>query len=840
MKNFSVVLIGIVALTVIAGVNAAGAASVTIRVPVEAYDTGNADAVFPAEPHPDPNAQFTEIWGHVELLSYLAFDLNTLPEGFEIVGATVSVFDWEPDFEDEVQIALLDVPTDWDRTTLTYDLAIAQYGAAVASDDVGPIAAFDPAKLLWLGSAVMDYDNLKPPGSATVGSRRKMESVEPFTEADLVTALQEKRANGDGLVTLAIRGTTRDNNKILGIDFGDSEKGPTLELILGLPGGTGTTTTYDFDDMTLQGWTQVYGSAASGGPTQLGLISEGDPNVGDSVPPLPLSSPSFIGPVPFEADSGDNTRDRAHESLLIRSPEFRIYPNGQISFALMGGSHPNFDMNDVNANGLPAMSSGDGAIGVALRRVSDDQYISFYSRLESGSQFWETITLGEEELSDLVSGDEMYTLDFIDYHDGGWGWGGLDSVVIVEGTPVAEYNFDDGTLQGWTRVYTSAEAGGPTELGLISEDDPNVGDSVPPLPLSSPSFIGPVPFEADSGDNTRDRAHESLLIRSPEFRIYPNGQISFALMGGSHPNFDMNDVNANGLPAMSSGDGAIGVALRRVSDDQYISFYSRLESGSQFWETITLGEEELSDLVSGDEMYTLDFIDYHDGGWGWGGLDSVVIVEGTPVTTYDFDDLTRQGWTQVYGSTTPDGPTELGLISQDDPNVGNSVPPLPLSPPAFIGPVPFEAESGDNTRDKAHESLLIRSPEFRIYPNGQISFALIGGSHPNFDLDDINANGLPAMSSGDGAIGVALRRVSDDTYLAFYARSESGSQFWETLTLGPDELSNLVSGDESYTLDFIDYHNGGWGWGAIDSVVIVEGTAPPTSMLGTGFDFIAD
>jgi hypothetical protein len=608
-------------------VGPAGAAPVTIEIPLEAYDTGSADALFPTDTAVKPDDQLIEIWGHLELLSYQAFDLNQLPAGFEIVGATVSVFDSEPAFEDVLEIALLDVPTDWDRNTLTYDIAVVQYGAMVETDDEGPIAAFDPAKVLWLGDALMD--NQASPGEATVGSRREMQSVDPFVEADLAAALEEERVNGDGLVTMAIRGTTRNDNVILGIDYSDSEKGPTLSLTLALPSGAGTTTTYNFDEGTLDGWTQVLTSTTENGPTELGLISEDDPAVGDSVPPLPLSAPAFVGPVPFEAADGTNTRDQAHETLLIRSPEFRIYPNGQISFALIGGSKPNFDVNDINTNGLPEASSGDGAIGVALRRVSDGQYLGFYCRSESGSQFWETITLGADELSDLVSGDEMYTLDFIDLNNGGWAWAGMDSVVIVEGTPVTSYDFDDLTLQGWTQVLTSTTENGPTELGLISEDDPAVGNSVPPLSLSAPAFVGPVPFEATDGTNTRDQAHETLLVRSPEFQMYPNGQISFALIGGSKPDFDVNDINANGLPETSSGDGAIGVALRRVSDGQYLGFYCRSESGSQFWETITLGADELADLVSGDEMYTLDFIDFNNGGWAWAGLDSVVIIAGT-------------------------------------------------------------------------------------------------------------------------------------------------------------------------------------------------------------------
>jgi len=40
-------------------------------------------------------------------------------------------------------------------------------------------------------------------------------SVSPFEEADLVAALKEERTNGDGLVTMAIHGTTRNDNQIL-------------------------------------------------------------------------------------------------------------------------------------------------------------------------------------------------------------------------------------------------------------------------------------------------------------------------------------------------------------------------------------------------------------------------------------------------------------------------------------------------------------------------------------------------------------------------------------------------------------------------------------------------
>lgn len=565
--------------------------------------------------------------GSNRYLSYFAFDLSELPDGADIVSAEIHVFDLDPFIIGTNELALLDVPGDWTEETLTYDLAVQQYGAALGTDELGgDISAYDFEKIAWFGEALMDNENA--PGTAAINSTRPFLAVDPYTPEQLTAELNARRAAGDTIVTFAMRGKTTLDHYITGIEY-PSENGPTLQVTLSFGGGNGTTTAFNFDNGDLDGWTQILTSDLENGPTELGLISETDPAVGNSVPPVPLSSPSFIAPVPFEAEDGTNTRDQQHKTLLIRSPEFQIYPNGSISFALIGGSKPNFNMEDINTNGLPEISSGDGAIGVALRRVSDDQYIAFKARTTDGSQFWETITIGANDLNGLVSGDESYTLDFIDFNSGGWAWCGLDDIIIVPGTPLKIYNFDDLTLQGWTRVQNSTQENGPDGFDIITDNDPAVGNSVPPLASTAPAFVGPVPFEAEDGTNTRDQSHDTIVIRSPEFNIYEDGQISFTLIGGSKPNFNLEEINTNGLPATSTGDGAIGVALRRVSDGQYLLFRTRDTDGSQFWETITIGSDALTGLVSAGETYTLDFIDFNSGGWAWQALDDVVILEGT-------------------------------------------------------------------------------------------------------------------------------------------------------------------------------------------------------------------
>jgi hypothetical protein len=796
----------------------------------EATRSAVVDALCPTcvtvDLYPSPYVEQT-LPGIQEALSYVGFDLRALlPEEASIISATLDVFDFNTEVSDQsVFVALMNVPSDWDPETLTLDEAKKRYGA-VTSSSPSPMVRPNTRRALWQGEAIMDQDS--SPGTSTA-KRVVVQSAGGSSDEDLIDALNTALSDGDGFVTFIFYGKTLDDNAMVGIDFGDGEAGPTLTLKLAGGGDGGPTVTYDFDGADSGTWESIQVSQTEGGPNQLGLIRTEDPKVGNSVPPQPVNGTGFVGPVPFEAEDGTNARDQAHQTLVYRSPEFTMGLNGRISFALIGGSKPNFDLAEANANGLPEHSSSSGEMGVALRHAASGAYVSFHARSEDGSQAWETIVLDAVALESLVEPGHSYTLDFIDSYHGGWGWVGLDNVIIQQGIPTTRFDFDDETLQGWRVVQGSEQANGPQRLGVISESDPSVGNSVPPVPLNAPAFVGPIPFEAADGTNTRDQPHETLVLRSPVFRLYPNGRLSFSLIGGAHGALDLEAVNAEGLPEISSGSGVIGVALREETSGKYLAFNARSESGSQAWETILLDADDLRGVVGFGESYTLDFIDSHSGGWGWAGLDDVLIQEGTPVLSYDFDDKTLQGWTQVLVSET--GPTELGVISIDDPAVGNSVPPTPLSAPAFVGPVPFEDPSGDNTRDQAHATLVLRSPAFPLYADGEISFSLIGGAHTNMDLEDANANGLPEASAGSGAIGVAVRDAQTGKYLTFHGRSESGSQSWETILLGSDDLAEVIEEGHLYTLDFIDSHSGGWGWAGLDDVLIRPGTSSEATEL---------
>lgn len=438
-----------------------------ITLSMETFKTAIVDVATPTTTNLAPPVAYM-LPGHNQSISYIAFDLSTIPTGSTIKEATVNVFDAEPQWQDVNELALLDIPNDWEAETLTFNSAMDSYGAAMIADSsVGyDVSAFAPDKLVWMGTALMD--NLDAPGEATIGSTRAFQSQAPYTTANFVDYLNSVLTNQTPpIFTVAMRGQSPYDNYIIGKDYPDGENGPTLTLVAELPSEGGKITSYNFDDGTLQGWTQIMTSTTIGGPTELALINDTDPAVGDSLPPLPMTPPGFVGPVPFEAQDGTNTRDQAHQTLVLRSPEFTITPQGQISFALIGGSHPSLNLNEVNTNGLPVDSSPTGAIGVALRRVSDGNYLLFRSRSSDGSQFWENITIGGNLLEGLVDPSETYTLDFIDSHNGGWGWAGLDDVIIIEQRIInasrlqVERNADNVTITFEGTLQTAPSPEGP-------------------------------------------------------------------------------------------------------------------------------------------------------------------------------------------------------------------------------------------------------------------------------------------------------------------------------------------------------------------------------------------
>lgn len=201
-----------------------------------------------------------------------------------------------------------------------------------------------------------------------------------------------------------------------------------ISLGLTLPGQTATITGWDFEDQTLQGWTNVLSSTT--GPITYDIRTASGSG---SWRPLDAVAGERSMVAVTEFGSRDGEQDSA---LLLRSPEFKLTGQGQISAHLLGGDPKDnatspSSVSDV-ANATPSPDAG--YLGIALRRVSDDAYPLTASRTSDSSGGWQQVVFSESELNALYNSDPAgtkYTLDLVDWaHSSSWSSIALDSVSV--------------------------------------------------------------------------------------------------------------------------------------------------------------------------------------------------------------------------------------------------------------------------------------------------------------------------------------------------------------------------------------------------------------------------
>ena len=167
------------------------------------------------------------------------------------------------------------------------------------------------------------------------------------------------------------------------------------------------------------------------------------------------------------------------------------------------------------------------------------------------------------------------------------------SVQVIKANPLV-YNFDS-DIQGWTAIWPLSSAGNVWANGG----------------LGSPEGPG-----SDSA--------ETRFARSPAFLLNNSGPLTFQLAGGegslSAPN-----VSPSAIPMASiDGAGFAGASLRDVDANTYVLSKRRPGNGGGY-ASVSFTEAELAPYVNDGKRYSLDFIDYNKGGWGWTRLDNVSI-----------------------------------------------------------------------------------------------------------------------------------------------------------------------------------------------------------------------
>ncbi len=168
------------------------------------------------------------------------------------------------------------------------------------------------------------------------------------------------------------------------------------------------------------------------------------------------------------------------------------------------------------------------------------------------------------------------------------------TVIVID--PIT-YDFNDG-LQEWTQIWPV-----PGTLPLWQEW--NTGG------LGTPEGAG-----ADDA--------ETRFGRSPDFFLNSSGPLSFQLAGGQGV-LAAPGVAPSAIPQIAVSDnGFSGVALRDVTANTYV-LSKRRSGNNQTYANGSFTEAELAPYANDGKRYTLDFIDYNKGGWGWTRLDNVSI-----------------------------------------------------------------------------------------------------------------------------------------------------------------------------------------------------------------------
>jgi hypothetical protein len=189
------------------------------------------------------------------------------------------------------------------------------------------------------------------------------------------------------------------------------------------------------------------------------------------------------------------------------------------------------------------------------------------------------------------------------------------------------FDFDDGTLQGWEVVSTDALGRQLFAIVPPASPAPNI------TPQAGGHFLGlQVPaFTMDPPAYTQDSGHDTLWMRSPEFKLSGSGEnLSAWLCGGHGYSADATGKLVANVPAQAFDDPGnaifpsfLGIALRNVDTGVFVLAGTKASPGSD-WQQVTFTAAQLAALDQ-DATYTLDLLDVRQGGWGWVNLDTVAI-----------------------------------------------------------------------------------------------------------------------------------------------------------------------------------------------------------------------
>ncbi|WP_145247414.1 hypothetical protein [Aeoliella mucimassa] len=637
-------------------------------------------------------------------------------------------------------------------------------------------------------------------------------------------------------------------------------------------------TVFNFDDGTLQGWTNNLPDGASGEDFAT-WNSALDTNGGRTV----AYSGNYLV---LEGDYGN--RDASDINVkVLSSPIIDLQNSFGVSVWTLGGTGAVDTPTWSNYDSLPTVA-GEDFMGIALRRVSDGEYLLFDNRSASGQSDrsvnwlelgWDASTVRDATASD--SPNETYQIDLIDTYSGGWGWIAMDEATITE---LAGPTLQISRLDGTVRLVNGTE---PTQMLAYDLYSPaGAFNTSGWTPIAGNYDAQPAGNGSVDVDNTWTIT-SGTPINLAEAEFDPNGGVGAPLaagqpvvLGAAWTPSPYEDVEADILLA----DGTIlpviveyidGVALEfgdltgdgNISSADWSAFkqqqFSSLDGLSlvQAYQAADLNFNGVHDL--GDFAQFRQIYDQANGAGAFEALAAssksvpepaawLLVCCGCAVSAafsrkarrlfycltlvfvcragrsyaddvrFGFDDGSLQGWTMTMSSSTGSGAANFAAWDTSaDTNGGRTV---AASPYHMVVSV-TDGGSFLDARDNAHDTLVVTSPQFGISGSSSISLQLLGGVGGD-DGIPANLGSLQSSATESGFMGVALRRTSDNAYLLTGSRvsnGQSNNSGWQGVNWDAAAIAAATSGDspnETYVIDLVDTFVGGWGWITMDSVEV--------------------
>jgi hypothetical protein len=235
------------------------------------------------------------------------------------------------------------------------------------------------------------------------------------------------------------------------------------------------------------------------------------------------------------------------------------------------------------------------------------------------------------------------------------------TVTVAPTSPVT-YDFNT-SLQGWTQIW----------------------------PTVSTGFIWKSNRLDAGGDNDDTR-----FGRSPAFYLNNLGPLTFTLFGGGSAQ-TAPAYGPSAIPQLSAEGGFAGAALRDVLTNTYVLSKNR-DGNSGDGQNVSFTAAQLAPFANNGRQYTLDFIDYNKGGWGWTNMDDVSIP-GTLVPAADMVSMTLNGAAAISGNnvtlTLPFGSSVTALAPTYTLSAGATCNKVSGSTQNFSSPVTYTVTSSD-------------------------------------------------------------------------------------------------------------------------------------------------